>query len=106
MELKEFISTTLKQVVEGVIDAQDYMKKEKINAIISPAGTYVKEKSIDFDVAITVNESNSTSAGGGINVASIITAGGKKNSESTEQSISRVKFSVGVNLPRQGNNKN
>lgn len=105
MELKEFIATTIKQVVEGVVDAQDYMSKERINAVVNAQRGARIDKTIEFDIAVTVNESSSTSAGGGITVASIINAGGKKQVESMEQSISRVKFSVDVILPQQGKNK-
>lgn len=99
MELKEFIAATLQQIITGVVEAQNYIKKEKINAVVNSQIGARTDKTIEFDIAVTVNESKSTSAGGGISVASIINAGGKKQTESLEQSISRVKFSVDVLLP-------
>lgn len=99
MELKDFVSATIQQIIEGVAEAQNYVKKEKINAVVNAQVGLKREKTIEFDIAVTVNESKSTSAGGGISVASIINAGGKKQTENVEQSISRVKFSVDVLLP-------
>lgn len=99
MELKEFISKTLKQIVDGVIDAQDYVKNGKSNAVISPRNSFSTTPFIDFDIAVTSDESESTTAGAGITVVSIFKAKGEMETGNREQNISRVRFKVPIRLP-------
>lgn len=111
MDLQEFIATTLRQIIDGVIEAQAYGK---------PKGAYVNkcnlwtldnagkphsvnyrcevEHAVDFDVAVTVAESNEKGAQAGIKLAVFnANAGGTGSSANT--TISRIRFKVGVVLP-------
>jgi len=114
MELKEFVSQTLLQIIEGVKVAQENTKQHgaKINPVLTytEMGTFrtpmVTPTSnitspvflVDFDVAIIATEGEGIKGGGGLNVAAIrIGAQGESSSSNTQQS--RVKFIVPITLP-------
>lgn len=105
MDLKEFVSETLKEIIAGVKDAQEYAKEN--GACINPNefGSLTKPEHIinlgdgnvsivqpvSFDVCIVSKKTKSGK--GGIEIVS----GGMESMKGTE---SRVKFSVAVALPR------
>jgi hypothetical protein len=116
MELKQFVSQTLLQILEGVKSAQeqsgalgaeinprlpDILVKDKSldSRIISLGGTHQKTVFlIDFDVAITVTEGEDIKGGGAINVAAIkLGAEGASTATNTQQS--RIKFLIPITLP-------
>lgn len=113
MELKDFVSQTLTQILDGVKTSQAYAKEN--NAGINPpypsffgdkASSYLKGKNggiiqyIDFDVAVTTIEGTGTKGGIGIFVGPVgIGAQGKSDSSNT--SVSRIKFSIPVEFPIQ-----
>lgn len=104
MELEEFVSNTLKEIIAGVKDAQEYAKEN--GACINPNefGTLTKPEHIinlgdgnvsivqpvSFDVCIVSKKTKSGK--GGIEIVS----GGMESMKGTE---SRVKFSVAVSFP-------
>lgn len=104
MDLKEFVSETLKEIIAGIKDAQEYAKEN--GACINPDefGTLVKPEHIinlgdgnvsivqpvSFDVCIVSKKTKSGK--GGIEIVS----GGMESTKGTE---SRVKFSVAVSFP-------
>ena len=105
MDLKEFVSETLKEIIAGVKDAQEYAKEN--GACVNPTefGTLAKPEhvidmgdgklsivqSISFDIC--VSDKRTKSGKGGIEIVS----GGYEGTKATEN---RVKFSVAVALPR------
>lgn len=114
MELKDFISQTLTQIINGVKVAQEEAKK--LGAKVNPTLTYLEMDKyrtpmvtptsnatspvflVDFDVAITATEGEGIKGGGGLNVAAIrIGAQGESSSSNMQQS--RVKFMVPITLP-------
>lgn len=114
MKLDDFVSETLKQIIRGVVAAQEFGNSQ--NAKINPAtarfhssteglsycgDTGVPLQHVEFDVAVTVTEENIATDGGGT-VGSISVS---PNSSSTSQnsSISRIKFEVPILLPTTGN---
>lgn len=89
IRLEDFIKTTLLEIARGVKAANDE---------ISDTQTYEMKsggESIDFDVAVTVENENSSSAGMGA-IISVISIGGKNSNMDKDQRMSRVKFSVKV----------
>ena len=80
MELKDFVSGTMKHIIEGVIDAQQYAKE--VNAKINPEGL-VNNKNIiwdrggnagqllEFDIAVTTSEGDQYKGGLGIFVGPV-----------------------------------
>lgn len=110
MQLNEFISQTLNQIIDGVTSAQEYGKTKKAN--INPSSARMDSKAsgycycsetgiplqdVEFDVAVTVSESNITSNGdkniGAISVTSLNQASNQNSS------VSRIKFKVPILLP-------
>jgi hypothetical protein len=112
MQLDDFVSQTLKQIIDGVSTAQNYARSK--NANINPSSaryhssteglaycseTGIPLQNVEFDVAVTVAESQSNNNGspsvGAISVTS--------STETTTQnsSVSRIKFKVPVLLPHE-----
>ncbi len=113
MELKEFIAESLKQIIDGLIDAQTYAKDK--NATINPAGLkYDGQKNllvhrpvasldyvpqlIDFDVVVTVSESDKAKASLGV-FSGVFGLGTQAQIESGNIIANRIKFSVPVVFP-------
>lgn len=121
MELKDFVSSSIEQIARGIVDAGT--KLSDTDAIVSPedfqvnshdsqalgrtrkrefttareADTRVVQK-VDFDIAVTVDESQATNAGAKISVLSIgLGAGGESTSKTGTSS--RIQFSVPVVFP-------
>lgn len=106
MDLKDFITGTLVQIVEGVHAAQKQVSPLGGNVnpyehYASAMGTHYKRgdvQSVSFDVAITAEENSTTKEGIGVVVATI--ALGKRNEKTdAATSVSRVQFTVPLALP-------
>jgi len=95
MNLKDFVSETLKQIVDGVKDAQTSAQAK--GAIVVPY-TNDAEK-VEFDVAVTAVEGTEKGGKAGLSVWSI---GGSVSGkiESSTSTVSRLRFSVVVELPK------
>jgi len=114
MQLKEFITETFKQIVDGIVEAQDYGGPK--GARISPGdltcrtdqGLQFWDKKtgeiatlIEFDVALSTTEGTGTKGGIGIFVGPI-GVGSQGQSDAGQSSSSRIKFTVPVHLPKSG----
>lgn len=114
MELKDFISGSLNNIVDGIASAQQHA--EQVGAKINPQNTHYAPNSdrplvgdmnmgefgqlIEFDIAVTVMESDQASGSLGI-FAAWIGAGVKGKAEVVNNAVHRICFSVPVFLPRQ-----
>lgn len=112
MELKEFVRESLKQIVEGVSEAQKPVRDHGgyVNPTVLPRG---KSEShfgeflpsgqqvflVEFDVAVTVNEQTGTHAEAKLQVASILSLGAGGKSGDLLQTIQHIKFKVPLALP-------
>ncbi len=112
MDLKEFVSQTLAQIVEGVKEAQSVATDlgGEVNphlntthaemgkqGILWAGGRYAQV--VQFDVALTVVEGTGTKGGIGV-FAGAVNLGSSGQSKSESSSVSRVKFSVPLVLPK------
>lgn len=111
MDLKEFVSSVLTQIVDGVREAQSSQSVESglINPNLFASQGALHEKghlvsrhgqlvqNVEFDVALTVNEGTQTK--GGIGVCAGLIIGSQGQSDKSASSVSRVKFSVPLSLP-------
>jgi hypothetical protein len=93
VELAEFVQKTIEQVINGVAASCKHAKAS--NAHIGKQN-YTP---IEFDVAVTVTEGSESKKGGGITVWGV-GANAEGKSATTNSSVSRIKFSVDVSLPR------
>ena len=111
MDLKDFVSQTLTQIVAGVKDSQQSVAE--CGASINPnlGGTQAEAAKhgflwsdagfaqvVSFDVALTVTEGTGTKGGIGV-FAGAVTLGTSGQSSATNTSVSHVKFSVPLVLP-------
>lgn len=115
MELQYFLSETLKQIIKGIQDAQEFVEKGGQGAKVNPRGitalksehgrpqphdinTKLPIERVEFDVAITASDSVEKSGGGGLRVWAL-NVGGKAGTSSENTTISRVRFGVSIVLP-------
>jgi hypothetical protein len=118
MKLERFVGETLKQIINGVLSAKDY--GEQHGALINPVNarfntnsqnmiycleTGIPLQHVEFDVAVTVCESTTSTSGDNEAVGDITVSGASSESNSTNSSVSRIKFSVPVRLPTSGQKK-
>src|SRR5438093_6052054 len=112
MKLNEFVTESLKQVFLGISDAKKYALEYgfQVNPWITSGksdltGTLVDRETktplqlVEFDVAVTVTETEQSGGGLGIFIAPIA-LGGKHQSDATNTVVSRIKFSVPLAFPR------
>jgi len=109
MELDEFVKNTMLQITKGVQAAQ---ADEDVGQHISPKlrrgsneGPETTQRlavqAVDFDVAVTAATTKEGAAGGGIQVAGL-SIGGGGTVAAENQTISRIRFQVGLALPQIG----
>jgi hypothetical protein len=121
MELKNFVSSTIEEISLGILEAKEKLKGT--NAIVSPdhirtnsvdsqayartvkptkqrdADDYTRVvQKVEFDIAVTIDESDKTAAGAKISVLSIGLGGDIENTSKTGSS-SRIKFFVPIVFP-------
>lgn len=111
MELKEFIKTALSDITNAVSELQAELQN---GAIVSPSvpnpvsNVTVKDpqndkinrpiSKIDFDVAITVGNTDNIEAGGKVGIQ-IFSAKLGGNNENHTENVSKIAFSIPVVLP-------
>jgi len=115
MKLDKYVEETIKQVIAGIGAAKDY--GDKNNARVNPASasftsgntstiycsdTGVPIQEIQFDIAVSVTEGNSTADTPEITVGSSTISGIAQTTETTNSSTNRIKFSIPVLLPMYG----
>jgi hypothetical protein len=112
VELKDFVSETLRQIIGGVREAQKLAAEhggkvvpDKI-AFRTDQGLQLWDKRdgtpiqmIEFDVAVTTTEGTTTKGGVGVFVGPV-GLGSQGQSNASNQSISRIKFCVPIALPK------
>ena len=109
MQLDEFVKNTLEQIITGVREAQKAVAGHgaAVNPGVrsTPTGRMVHEtgtilQDVEFDVALTVTETDKSGAGLRVGVPWI---GGQVEGGSNRQhsEVSRIKFVVRVAFPKQ-----
>ena len=107
MELQQFITESLKQIVGGVVDAQQFVKEKggSINPSVSGLPnrswdertcTHVQE--VEFDVAVTATEGTETKAGIGV-VTAFLALGSQGKTDKSNVALTRLRFIVPIALP-------
>ncbi len=117
MELKEFISQTLIEIVQGVRSAQ--VNVRSMGASVSPRMKLIKKANpswiglsnepfgwdapvlpVEFDIALTLTKGNDSKLGIGV-FAGAIGLGGRRESKQSKEQENRVKFIIPLSLPPQ-----
>ena len=119
MELDEFITVTLKSIIKSVNDTKKFA--EENDAIVNPIimeriedhdqKTSIWRKDgndgrrflskIDFDVAVSASNEDKNQIGGGLKIQ-VLNLGASSSESETNKTTSRIKFSLNVALPHQG----
>lgn len=112
MELEEFISVTLNQIISGVKASKNVEENKDLifpqvfdMSDHAPKGKYFIAKGsrkpvqmVSFDVAVTTEESKEKKEGIGVKVLGIdLGSQGKEGTQGT--SVSRIKFEVPITFP-------
>lgn len=112
MNLKDFVSETLSEIIEGVKNAKQAAvqsgaeinpevwgdTKDIVRQGLMKMSGHKTVSIVDFDVAVTAIEGQGTKGGVGVFVGAIgLGSHGESNKENS--TISRIKFSVPVALP-------
>jgi hypothetical protein len=111
MNLKTFVAETLKEIIDGVVEAGQYYvgKGGEVNSLHivyrNSEGSQLMDRRngqiaqmVEFDVALTAAEGTETKGGIGV-FAGAVGLGSQGKSDSSNSSVSRVKFSVPILLP-------
>lgn len=109
MKLDEFVKEVLTEIVSGIRSAQE----SEGGAFIAPSGdggheyanhprvsssARLKSTIVDFDIALTVEESSKSSGSGGVKVVGI-GANMQGESSSKDTKVSRIQFAIPILLP-------
>jgi hypothetical protein len=111
MDLKDFITTTLTQLMEGVAACQGHARQH--SGYVNPTPQKLSEQgkhlgttatglpifAVDFDVAVSATAKSQTEGGGKLQVLSIAALGGGVKSADEDTHTSRIRFSIPVALP-------
>ena len=118
MNLEEFISTSLSEIINAVSKTRANLtdKSARINppvrfshitgvsnAFMLPMNDSTNHSPIsmiEFDVALTVNEGSTAGVGAKLDIK-VASLGGQGQQENSESRMSRIKFSIPVQLPSE-----
>lgn len=103
MELKEFISSSLTQIMEAVQEAQVNWEQSSGKGAINPAWDGTQRlrdhtQLVEFDVAVTTEQTKSGKGQAGIKIFSA-SIGADGEMASGHSSVSRIKFALPIVAP-------
>lgn len=115
MELEDFVSGTIKSIINSINNTKEFANNNAaiINPIIMeneyPASIWRKDgkdgrrllTKIDFDIAVTATNEEGSKLGGGLKIQ-VLNLGASATNNETNQTSSRIKFSLDIALPHQG----
>jgi hypothetical protein len=99
MDLKEFIENTIIQITDGLNAGHKYVTENKFGTGVD--STHMRR--INFDIAVTVNESDKTGVGGKLSVANIVKIGSDKEIINNTSSYSRIQFHIDLDTNQHKN---
>lgn len=91
MELKEFVKKVILDLDQAVTEANNETKRE-----VRFKGVKETRTALEFDVAVTVESTDSGNGGGGIKVLGIGQIGASVSTEQKNSTVSRVSFGVDI----------
>lgn len=80
MEIKDFVKTSILQIIEGLEEATKELNTRQTRAVINPSLSHANHsnaKDVEFDIAVTATESKEGQAGAGIAIVGV-KVGGKE----------------------------
>lgn len=91
MELKQFVKKVIIDLDQAISEANAETSRD-----VRFKGVKERRTALEFDVAVTVETTDSTTGGGEIKVWGIAEAGAKGSTESRNSTVSRVSFGVDI----------
>lgn len=91
MELKEFVKTVLSDLVTAV----DQASEESVRTI--GLSSTQETRTVEFDIAVTVEDMTNAKGKGGIKVLQFIDVSGGIEGSTKNSTVSRIQFGVSVN---------
>ncbi|MCP1338971.1 hypothetical protein NJR55_05130 [Idiomarina sp. M1R2S28] len=122
MNLKDFVSESIFEIVDGIVEAQGRLSSDDAKIVPDVQNVFTESQtggtnlaigwdksgnlihSIEFDVAVTAAEGTESRGGIGV-VAGVFALGAQGKSQENSQSMSRLKFRVPISFPRQDKSK-
>lgn len=113
MELGDFVKESIKQLIDGITDAQKYAEEK--GSSVNPVGLISTNdrgfiiannpqhpipQMIDFDIVVSVTEGGEIKAGIGV-FAGALGLGTQAKNEDSNTIASKIKFSIPVMFPQQ-----
>ncbi len=95
MELKQFVKQALTEIIEAVDEVSESATHETF--LYNTDGS----RSVEFDIAVSASDTSAGQMGAGIRVLQFIEIGGDKTNETTNTTVSRVKFGVMVRVSKK-----
>ncbi len=120
MELKEFVSQSIVEIIEGITNAQSRISNDDTQIVPNVQRLFTQSNTggsnlalgwddkgnlihtIEFDVAVTATEGSESKSGIGV-VTGVFGLGAQGKTTDTNQSISHLKFRIPISFPRQKN---
>lgn len=90
MELKEFVKSILKDVTEAVEESRGTLARDMY------LDSSKDQRTVEFDIAVTVEDATAGTGKAGIKVFQLIEGGGEVSRESKNSSVSRIQFGVHI----------
>lgn len=94
MELKDFISGTIKQITDGILEGDKYIKAESKTT----EGVRSQYTKINFDIGVTNNEEHKGEFGGKISVVQVFNVGGNTSKNINTSNQNRIQFEIFINV--------
>lgn len=94
MEIKEFVSETIKQITDGVREGNNYIKDNNYGEGVD--GSIYRK--IQFDIAVTTSKGSDADLGGKLTVAGLFSVEGKKSSDKNVSNVSRIQFDISLHV--------
>jgi len=92
MELKEFVTKVLKDLVDAVEEARASASRDMhLNATS-------EQRTVEFDIAVTVQDTVAGKGKAGIKVLQFVEAGGDLSKEKLNSTVSRIRFGVHIDF--------
>jgi hypothetical protein len=98
MELKEFISNTIAQITDGILEGDKYVK-EKTGGTEGVRSQYTE---VNFDVAVSTHDEEKNELGGKISVVQLFNVGGSSTESNKNSNHNRIQFEILVNVETGG----
>lgn len=101
MDVKDFVSSSLQQIIEAVEETQRSLQEKKSTAEINPNDTEGIKRNlhpVEFDMSVTVTDEGEMKAGGKLKIMSLGVDGAASKMNQNEL-VHQLKFTIPVAMP-------